>query len=71
VFSQLLWFVFGIEDGQFCEHAHVRPLEAKGSLKQAHELIKESSVLVVLNKICQLVGMNNNVKTAHLSQSEL
>ena len=71
MFFQLLGLVFGVEDGELCEHSHVGPLQPQGGFQQAHELLEVSPILVVVDQILQLVGVHNDVKAAHLGQTEL
>jgi len=49
----------------------VGPFQAKASLKQRNQLVKVSVALILLDKVLQLIGMHNKVKTANLCQTEL
>lgn len=71
MFSEFGWFVFGIQDSQLCEHAHMRTFEAKRSLQQAHQLLEVAAILIVVDKIFKFISMHHDVQTAHLSQAEL
>lgn len=51
VFSHLGWLVFGVEDCQLGEHAHVRPLQSKSRLKEGDQLVEVATVLVVVDEI--------------------
>ena len=68
--THLGWLVLGIEDGQFGEHAHMGTLQTQGGLKEQNELLKVAAVLVVVDQLLKLVGVNHNVETAHLGQTE-
>lgn len=63
--------VFRVENGQLGEHAHMGPLKAERCLQKAHELLEVAPVLVVVNKIFQLVRVDHDVEAAHLGQAEL
>ena len=71
MFSELGWFVFGIQDSQLCEHAHMCTFEAKRSLQQAHQLLEVAAILIVVDKIFKFISVHHNVQTTHLSQAEL
>lgn len=71
MFPHLGRFVFGIEDSELREHTHMSPLEAQGSLKERYELIKVAPVLIIVDEVSQLIGVNNNMETTDLSQTEL
>ena len=71
VFPHFGWLVFGVEDGQLCEHAHVCPLQAQGSLHQSDELIEVAPVLVVVDQVLQLVCVYHDVQATNLCQAEL
>ena len=67
MFPHLGRFVFGIEDSKLREHTHMSPLEAQGSLKERYELIKVAPVLIIVDEVSQLIGVNNNMETTDLS----
>ena len=71
VLAHLLRLVLGVEDGQLGEHAHVRALQTERSLEQADELHEVAAVLVVVDEVFELVGVHDDVQTAHLCQAEL
>ena len=71
MFSEFGGFVFGIQDRQLCEHAHMRTFEAKRGLQQAHQLLEVAAILIVVDKIFKFISMHHDVQTAHLSQAEL
>lgn len=47
VLPHLLWFEFGIEDGQLSEHAHVSTLKSQSCLQHSYQLLKIATVLKV------------------------
>ena len=67
----LVWLVLGVEDGQLSEHAHVCPLLAQSCLHEGDDLLKETPVLVVVDQLIQLIGVDNDVQAADLRQTEL
>ncbi len=46
VLPHLLWFEFGVEDGQFCEHAHVSALQPQRRLQHGDQLLEIATVLM-------------------------
>lgn len=45
VLPHLLWFKFGVEDGQLGEHAHVSTLQPQRCLQHGDQLLKVGTVL--------------------------
>lgn len=71
MFPHLGWFVFRVEDSQLGEHAHMCPLQAQRSLEELDQFLKVAPVLVVVDELFQFVGVDHDVETAHLGQTEL
>ena len=71
VLPHLFWLVFGVQDGQLSEHAHVCPLLTQAGFHEGDDLLEEAPVLVVVDEFVQLVGVDNDVQAAHLCQTEL
>ena len=40
MFSEFLWFISRVKDGQLTEHTHVGPLQPQAGLKEAHKLLE-------------------------------
>ena len=70
VLHQALRVVLGQGNTKLGEHTHVSTLKAETLLEQADEFVEVSVVLVVLDKFLQLLGINNQVKTANLGKAE-
>jgi hypothetical protein len=68
---QLGGLVFGIQDGQLGEHAHVCSFKTQRGLKETHHLLKVAPILIVVDEVFQLVGVHNDVEAAHLGQAKL
>lgn len=49
----------------------MRALQHQPSLQQRHDLLKVSLVLVQLEKRLELLGMDDQVETAHLGELEV
>ena len=69
--SQFSGLVLGVQNGQLGEHAHVGALQAQGGLQQTHQLLEVAPLLIVVVQVLQLVGVDDDVKAAHLRQTEL
>ena len=69
--SQFSGLVLRVQDGQLSEHAHVGALQAQGGLQETHQLLKVAPLLIVVVQVFELVGMDDDVKAAHLGQPEL
>lgn len=61
VFPHLLRLELGVKDGEFCEHAHVSPLQTQRRLQQRNEFLEVPAILVVADQILQLVGVDDYV----------
>ncbi|PNY29194.1 Uncharacterized protein TCAP_00893 [Tolypocladium capitatum] len=71
VLHETLRVVSGEGNAQLREHSHVGTLEAEALLEKADELIKVAIALVLLDECQKLLGVNNQVQAADLSQAEL
>ena len=71
MFPHLGRLVLGVEDGQLCKHTHVSTLQSKCCFHESNQLIEMPLVQVVADEIVQLVSVNHDVETTHLSQTEL
>jgi hypothetical protein len=71
VFAHLRRLVFRVEDRQFGEHAHVGALQTQRRLQQPDQLLEVAAVLVVVDEVLELVGVDHDVHAAHLRQAEL
>ena len=40
MFSEFLWFISRVKDGQLTEHTHVGPLQPQAGLQEAHQLLE-------------------------------
>jgi len=67
----LLRAVFAVKNRKLGEDTHVRALEAETGLKQRHDLVEVTTLLVLLEQHRQLLRMNNDVETANLCKAEL
>jgi hypothetical protein len=70
MFHRLLRLVFRVEDGEFCEHGHMRSLKTQTSFHQCNQLVKEAVVFVLMDEFLQFLGMDDQVETADLSETE-
>ena len=70
MFHGLLRFVFRIENCEFGEHGHMSTFKTKASFHQCNEFVEESIVLVLLNQFLQFLGVDNQIKTTNLSETE-
>ena len=71
VFHQSLRFVFGVKNREFREHSHVSSLETEPGFEKRDELVGVTSVLVKLDERLKFLGMNDEIETTDLSESEL
>jgi hypothetical protein len=70
MFHRLLRLVFRVEDGEFSEHGHMRSLKTQSSFHQCNQFVKEAVVFVLMDEFLQFLGMDNQVETADLSETE-
>jgi hypothetical protein len=71
VLHQPLRFVFGVEDRELGEHSHVSSLKTKTSFEERNELVGVSTVLVKLDERLKFFGVDDEVETTDLSETEL
>lgn len=67
---RLLRLVFRVEDGEFSEHGHMRSLKTQASFHQRDQLVKEAVVFVLMDEFLQFLGMDDQVETANLGETE-
>ena len=63
--------VLAQEDGKLGEDTHVGALETKTGFEQRDDFLKVTSALVNLDEGRKLLGVNDDVQTADLGQSEV
>ena len=71
MFHSLLRFVFCIKNCKFCKHGHMCTFESKTSFHQCNKFIEEAIIFVLLNQLLQFFGMDNQIETTDLSETEL
>ena len=64
VLHELVRHVVGVQDAELGKDAHVRAIDADASLHERDELGELAANLVVLADGIELVGLNDDVKTA-------
>jgi len=70
MFHRFLRLVFGVENGEFSKHGHMSSLKTQSSFHQGNQFVKEAIVFVLLDEFLQFLGMNNQIKTTDLSETE-
>jgi len=71
VVHESLRCVFSIQDTKLSVDSLVRSLKTHTLFKKIYKLVLESKLLVVLNKIFQVIRKDNNLHGAHVGCSEL
>mmetsp|Transcript_27639 Transcript_27639/g.51032 ORF Transcript_27639/g.51032 Transcript_27639/m.51032 type:complete len:206 (-) Transcript_27639:3773-4390(-) len=71
VFEELFGSVLGVQDAQFRENAHMRPLQPYPGFEQLQQLIGAAFALVKVGDFIKLFRIDNDVEAAELSQTEL
>mmetsp|Transcript_31357 Transcript_31357/g.52888 ORF Transcript_31357/g.52888 Transcript_31357/m.52888 type:complete len:467 (-) Transcript_31357:1669-3069(-) len=71
VLHELLGLVLGVEDGELSEHADVGALHVETSLDEGDELLKVAALLIVVDDLVELLGVDDDVETTDLSRAEL
>lgn len=71
MFAHLLRLVLGVQNAQLGEHAHVGAFQAESRFKQVNQFLKVATILVIVDQVLQLVGMDDYMQAAHLSETEL
>jgi len=70
VFHRFLRLVFRVENGEFCKHGHMSSLKTQSSFHQSNQFVKEAIVFVLLDEFLQFLGMDNQIKTTDLRETE-
>mmetsp|Transcript_39737 Transcript_39737/g.89625 ORF Transcript_39737/g.89625 Transcript_39737/m.89625 type:complete len:236 (-) Transcript_39737:2442-3149(-) len=68
---ELLRLVLGVQDAQLRVHSNMRPLACEACVQEADEFLEVSLLLVVCNKLLQVVRVHYDVHARDLRATEL